>query len=96
MPKREKRLTRKERQAQFGKGPTGQNKQPEQRHIHCISCGRHIDPDEFDRAPAAATWLTCAHSSRFPSCVGCRSDAQARLDEHDRTGQEPRIARAWH
>jgi hypothetical protein len=95
MPKREKRLTKRERQEKFGKGPSGQ-KQQQQQHIHCISCGRHIDPKEFDSKPAAATWLACAHGSRFPSCVACQADTKARLDEHDRTGQEPRITKAWH
>jgi hypothetical protein len=95
MPKREKRLTKRERQEKFGKGPSGSKKQ-EARHIHCISCGRHIDPPEFDTKPPGSVWLTCAHGSRFPSCVACQGDAKARLDEHDRSGQEPRIAAAWH
>jgi hypothetical protein len=95
--KREKRLTRRERQEKFGKGPSGNaSSHQHQHHIHCISCGRHLDEDEFDARPATATWLTCAHGSTFPSCVACTADAKARIDEHDRTGKPPRVTAAWH
>lgn len=92
MAKKQKRLTKRERKEQFGKGPSGSPKA----HIHCIACGRHIDPPELSRNPPTATYLTCQHGSRFPSCVRCTAEARARLDEHDRTGQKPRIASAWH
>jgi hypothetical protein len=95
--KREKRLTKRERQEKFGKGPTGTpSAQQQNHHIHCISCGRHLDEDEFDQKPPTATWLTCAHGSTFPSCTACTADAKARIDEHDRTGQPPRVTAAWH
>jgi hypothetical protein len=95
MPKKTKRLTKRERQEQFGKGPSGKPNN-ESTHIHCVACGRHIDPTEFTSRPATATRLTCQHGSRFASCAGCVLESQARLDEHDRTGQPPRIAQAWH
>jgi hypothetical protein len=99
MPKREKRLTKRERQEKFGKGPTGAPAaagHQHNAHIHCISCGRHLDEEEFDATPQTATWLTCAHGSTFASCMACTADSKARLEEHDRTGQPPRIASAWH
>ena len=49
--KREKMLTKRERKAAKGAGLTGQTK--EAAHIHCITCGRHLDPAEF-HAPATA------------------------------------------
>ena len=94
MPKTPKRLTRRQRQELVGKGPTG-TPVPNQ-HIHCIACGRHIDPTEFTLRPASATRLTCQHGSRFAACIACIPEAQSRLDEHDRSGQPPRIAEAWH
>lgn len=95
MPKREKQLTRRERQALFGKGPSG-TPQKNAQHIHCIACGRHIDPRELKTSPPGALYISCAHGSRFATCSGCQSASQARLDEHDRSGQPPRIAQAWH
>jgi hypothetical protein len=94
MPKREKRLTKRERKDKLGKGPSGTPNA--QRHIHCIACGRHLDAAELTARFPSATWLTCQHGSRFAACVGCSDDAQLLLDEHDRTGQAPRIASAWH
>jgi hypothetical protein len=95
MPKTPKRLTKRQRQELFGKGPSGAKK-AESQHIHCIACGRHIDPTELTARPASATRLTCQHGSRFAACIGCVTEAQNRLDEHDRTGKPPRIADAWH
>lgn len=98
MPKKKKRLTKRERKAEFGKGPSGAkpSQAGQHQHIHCISCGRHIDPEEFARSPSSATVLTCDHGSQFASCTGCVTDAQARIDEHDRTGKPPQVAQAWH
>lgn len=95
MPKKAKRLTKRQRKEQLGKGPSGTPK-GESTHIHCIACGRHIDPTELTTRPQTAVRLTCRHGSRFASCTGCVPEAQSRLDEHDRTGQAPRIASAWH
>lgn len=96
MPKTPPRLTRKERQAKFGKGPSGTPANKESEHIHCIACGRHLDAREFEGTPRAAEWLTCLHGSRFAACQPCVTEAQTRIDEHDRTGQPPRIAPMWH
>jgi hypothetical protein len=96
MPKTPKRLTKRQRQELVGKGPTGLPGASESRHIHCIACGRHIDPTEFTLRPATALRISCKHGSRFASCLSCVSEAQDRLEEHDRSGQPPRIANAWH
>ncbi len=93
MPKREKRLTKREKKEKFGKGPSGAS---QAKHIHCIACGRHIDPEEFGAASPTATIISCQHGSQFPSCSGCVTEAEARLLEHDRTGEPPKIAAAWH
>lgn len=94
--KREKKLTKKERQAITGKGPTGARAAGGgQQHIHCVACGRHLDPQEFD-PPASATFVQCAHGSQFAACLGCQIPAQKLLDEHDRTGQPVKSASAWH
>jgi hypothetical protein len=95
MPKSPKRLTKRQRQELVGKGPSG-TPNADSQHIHCIACGRHLDATEFTVRPATATRLTCQHGSRFAACTGCVVEAQARLDEHDRSGQPPRIANAWH
>jgi hypothetical protein len=94
--KREKKLTKKERQALKGKGPAGaQAGGGDHQHIHCVSCGRHINAEEFD-PPATAKIITCQHGSNFASCTGCVDKSQALLDEHDRTGQPVKAAGAWH
>ena len=95
MPKTPKRLTKRQRQELVGKGPSG-TANTESKHIHCIACGRHIDPSELSAGSASATRITCKHGSRFAACTACVPEAQARLDEHDRSGQPPRIASAWH
>jgi hypothetical protein len=95
MAKTPKRLTKRQRQELVGKGPSGAPKGDSQ-HIHCIACGRHLDPTEFTARPASASRLTCKHGSRFAACTGCVAEAQFRLDEHDRSGQPPRIANVWH
>ena len=91
MAQREKRLTKREKKAQ---NPGSHSH--EQQHIHCISCGRHIDPQEFESIPPTGIVITCQHGSRFPSCSACEIDSRARVEEHDRTGQPPRMAGAWH
>jgi hypothetical protein len=87
--KRQKRLTKRERKA------TDEPAHDHQ-HIHCIVCGRHIDPDEFAASPATARILACQHGSKFPSCAACTVPGQRLLDEHDRTGQPVKTAGAWH
>jgi hypothetical protein len=91
--KREKKLTKRERKAQLGVGPSGKSREPQ--HIHCVACGRHIDPSEFD-APASAVGVFCQHQSRFASCVGCVERTRVLLAEHDRTGKAVKMAEAWH
>lgn len=91
--KREKTLTKRERKAQRPLRPGA--RPPEGQHIHCIACGRHLDPQEFE-APVRAMMLRCKHGSTFPSCAACAPQSRALLEEHDRTGQEVRTAGAWH
>ncbi len=95
MNRRDRRL------AARGKGPAARppvNTAPrrtEPQHIHCVACGRHLDPSFFD-APASAQVVKCAHGSSFASCTGCVAKAQALLDEHDQSGQPVKVASAWH
>ncbi|HEY3496462.1 MAG TPA: hypothetical protein VGK73_17305 [Polyangiaceae bacterium] len=91
MVQRQKRLTKREKKA----AAPGDHHHDE-RHIHCISCGKHLDPEEFEREPPTAVLIACQHGSRFPSCKACEVETKARLAEHDRTGQPPRMAGAWH
>ncbi len=88
---RTKRLTKRELKAK-NPGPSGQQNQ----HIHCISCGRHIDPEEFAAAPPSAEVITCDHGSRFPACTDCDVAARKLVAEHDRTGKPVQTAAAWH
>jgi hypothetical protein len=92
--KREKRLTKRERKAQDPRHQAGARTNTA--HIHCIACGRHLDPSEFTLAPASASYITCQHGSQFPSCVGCTVQSKILIDTHDRTGQPVRSAQAWH
>jgi len=91
--KRQKRLTRRERKAAE---TTGEVQQGHAAHIHCVACGRHIDPAEFTRTPTSARYLRCQHGSRYASCTGCVTQAMGLLSEHDRTGQPVQVADAWH
>lgn len=100
--KREKRLTKRERKAAQGaKGPAGlpPARAPEahhhHHHIHCIACGKHLDPEMFGE-PDGADFLRCEHGSDFPHCVGCLEKARELVAEHDRTGQKVKVAPAWH
>lgn len=89
--KREKRLTKREKKAQGGGGH-----QHEAGHIHCIACGRHIDPTEFEQAPPSAIVITCDHKSQFPACANCEVTARYLVAEHDRTGKPVNTAAAYH
>jgi len=88
---RTKRLTKRERKG-LSPGPSGQ----QQAHIHCIACGRHLDPEEFSAAPPTALSLVCEHQSRFPACADCEVAARRLIAEHDRTGKPVAQAAAWH
>jgi len=89
--KREKRLTKREKKEQSGGG--GHN---HAQHIHCIACGRHIDPTEFSLAPPSALVITCEHKSQFPACANCEVTARYLVAEHDRTGKPVNTAAAYH
>jgi hypothetical protein len=89
--KREKRLTKREKKELSGGGSTH-----EHGHIHCIACGRHIDPSEFTTAPQSAMVITCEHKSQFPACANCEVTARHLVAEHDRTGQPVKTASAYH
>lgn len=89
--KREKRLTKREKKEKSGGGH-----KHEQGHIHCIACGRHIDPNEFSQAPPGAIVITCEHKSQFPSCANCEVTSRYLVAEHDRTGKPVNTAAAYH
>ena len=91
--RREKRLTKREKKEQTGGG--GGQAQDAQ-HIHCVACGRHIDPDEFGASPPGAVFIRCDHGSRFASCAGCQARAKELIAEHDRSGKPVAAASAWH
>jgi hypothetical protein len=88
--KRTKRLTRKQRKALNASAAEGH------RHIHCIACGRHIDPQAFTQSPITARYIKCLHGTTFAVCVGCENAGRKLLEEHDRTGQPVNAASAWH
>jgi hypothetical protein len=92
MVQRQKRLTKREKKAT---NPGGAHQHGAQ-HIHCLACGRHLDPEEFESSPPTAIAITCQHGSQFPACAACEVEARARIAEHDRTGKPPRVAGAWH
>jgi len=89
--KREKRLTKREKKEQSGGGHTHDNT-----HIHCIACGRHINPGEFSQVPPGAIVITCDHKSQFPSCANCEVTSRYLVAEHDRTGKPVNSAAAYH
>lgn len=91
--KREKRLTKRERKALEPRRQTQPQGEPQ--HIHCVACGRHIDPAEFS-PPQAAKVIRCQHGSQFATCLECEPKAVALLAEHDRTGRPVQAAGAWH
>ncbi|HEY2405158.1 MAG TPA: hypothetical protein VGI10_04100 [Polyangiaceae bacterium] len=87
---RTKRLTKRERKEQ------SPGHAHEHQHIHCVACGRHLDPAEFAAQPPTAKYLICQHQSRFPACVDCDLAARHLISEHDRTGKPIAAAQAWH
>ena len=90
--KREKRLTKREKKELSGGGKTHDHAQ----HIHCVACGRHIDPNEFSQVPPGAIVITCEHKSQFPSCANCEVTSRYLIAEHDRTGKPVNTAAAYH
>ncbi|MBK8258454.1 MAG: hypothetical protein IPK82_38060 [Polyangiaceae bacterium] len=90
--KRPKQLTKRERKAL---NPGRPQPAAQGQHIHCVACGVHLDPSQFD-VPASARYVRCKHGSQWAACMGCVPQAQGLLDEHDRTGQPVRSAGAWH
>ncbi|MCU0657219.1 MAG: hypothetical protein MUF64_18750 [Polyangiaceae bacterium] len=92
--KRERRLTKRERKALTGGGPQHQHNH-EEAHIHCISCGRHLDHEEFEGV-GTARWLRCDHGTEFPSCTACEASSRVLIEAHDRSGQPVKSAAAWH
>jgi hypothetical protein len=94
--KRKPKLTKRERKALAPTRPmAAQTHDHGHQHIHCIACGKHLDPADFE-APATATSIVCDHGSSFPSCVKCMPQAMAAVKEHDRTNQPVKVAQAWH
>lgn len=91
--KRQPKLTKREKKALAPAKPAPQAHNHQ--HIHCISCGRHLDENEFE-APASATIITCDHGSNFPSCVQHVAQSLALVKEHDRTNKPVRTAAAYH
>lgn len=89
--KREKRLSKREKKEQNASG-----RSHEHGHIHCIACGRHIDPQEFALLPPSAVVITCEHKSQFPSCATCEVTSRYLVQEHDRTGKPVNTAAAVH
>jgi hypothetical protein len=93
--KREKRLTKREQKALRGPRPGAVTRQ-HQEHIHCIACGRHLDPAEFTAVVPTAVRLRCQHGGTWPACDGCAARAREMLALHDRTGQPVQPVQAWH
>ena len=99
--KREKRLTKREAKALRGPSPAARPAQAaggghdHNKHIHCIACGKHLDPSSFGE-PNGATFTRCDHGSDFPHCVACADKAKALIVEHDRSGKPVQTASAWH
>jgi len=94
--KREKRLTKKEKKASGLIGTQVQEEATKKDdHIHCVACGKHLEPTQFD-PPATAMVLKCQHGSTFPACVGCAEVGRSLLAEHDRTGEPVKTASVWH
>lgn len=103
--KREKRTTKKERKAAQpvlsnagartgAQGRTAQAAQ-KQTHIHCIACGKHLEPSTFGE-PGGPEFYRCQHGSDFAHCAEHAALAKQLVDEHDRTGKPVQTTPAWH
>jgi hypothetical protein len=98
--KREKRLTKRETKALRGPSAAARpgakaSGQDHNKHIHCIACGKHLDPNSFGE-PGGAAFTRCDHGSDFPHCVACTDKAKLLIVEHDRSGKPVQSASAWH
>lgn len=98
--KREKRLTKREAKALRGPSPQARPKaaaggHDHNKHIHCIACGKHLDPSSFGE-PDGASFTRCDHGSDFPHCNACEAKAKELIAEHDRSGKPVQTASAWH
>jgi hypothetical protein len=97
--KRTKKLTKRERKAREAMNrPAGAAVQPQGHahgHIHCIACGKHLDPDAFGE-PGGPAFYRCQHGSEFAHCAEHEAQAKALVDEHDRTGAPVQQVAAWH
>jgi hypothetical protein len=96
--KREKRLTKRERKELAPPRPAtaaAPRANNQEQHIHCVACGRHLDPVHFE-PPATATVVRCQHGSSFAACSACVPRATEMLAEHDRTGKPVAAAAPWH
>ena len=102
--KREKRTTKKERKAaqpvlasaSARAGAQGRAAQPNQHtHIHCIACGKHLEPGSFGE-PGGPEFYRCQHGSDFAHCAEHAGQAKQLVDEHDRTGKPVQTTPAWH
>ena len=96
--KRAKKLTKKERKAlNATTGPrfVAEPHDHAHGHIHCIACGKHLEPDEFGE-PGGPAFYRCQHGTDYAHCAEHEAQARAAVDEHDRTGQPVQGAAAWH
>jgi hypothetical protein len=95
--KREKKLTKREQKALKAAQSPGAHQHEHAEHIHCVACGRHIDPSEITGAPGAlAVHVRCAHGGLWHACAGCVAPARELLAIHDRTGRPVQQAERWH
>jgi hypothetical protein len=95
MNRRERRLAQRGKGSMANRGAAPSQRRTEPQHIHCVACGRHLDPSFFE-SPTTATFVRCAHGSTFASCNECVPKTQALLAEHDQSGQPVKAAAVWH
>ncbi len=90
---RQPRLTKKERKALAPARPAQQHQHA---HLHCVACGVHLELEQLDGPVPSAQILTCDHGGQYLACTPCVAEAQALIDEHERTGEPVRVKAAWH
>jgi len=96
MPKKAKRMTKRERKAKDRASAPSQSHSHHHHHIHCIVCGRHMNPEEFEGFLPTGRIITCDHGSQFAACAACELRGRELVAEHDRTGEPVQSAAAWH